>query len=129
MKRKGALRAGVLYCSRAGKIFASLSEGDLQELRSTLAGFAEKRVRWHFREKITEGGCKAKCTGVIKKGAFRKHRFFYVLSFLKRKYERKQFRRHILLKDHLKKFKAGFLCYSDFNKSKGESAARILKCF
>ena len=27
--------------------------------------------------------------------------YLYVLSFLKRKYERKQFRRHILLKDHL----------------------------
>lgn len=26
-----------------GKIIASLSEGDLQEVRSTLAGFAEKR--------------------------------------------------------------------------------------
>ena len=64
-----------------GKIIASLSEGDLQEVRSTLAGFAEKRVRWHFHEKMTEGGCKAKYTGVIKKGAFRKHRFFMYFLF------------------------------------------------
>ena len=48
---------------------------------SAFAGFAEKRVRWHFREKMTEGGCKAKCTGVIKKGAFRKHRFFMYFLF------------------------------------------------
>ena len=100
MKRKGALRAGVLYCSRAGKIFASLSEGDLQEVRSTLAGFAEKREVAFSREndgRMLQG----KMHRCHQKGSFPQTPVFYVLSFLKRKYERKQFRRHILLKDHL----------------------------
>ena len=55
-----------------------------------------------------------------KENGFCKPIRLYVLSFLKRKYERKQFRRHILLKDHLKKFKAELLCHVGFTKAKAE---------
>ena len=70
-------------------------EGYARE-RSTLAGFAEKGVSWHD-EAVTEGVLISARSSLRNLRTLR----IYVLSFLKRKYERKQFRRHILLKDHL----------------------------
>ena len=125
MKRKGALRAGVLYCSRAGKIFASLSEGDLQEVRSTLAGFAEKREVAFSREndgRMLQG----KMHRCHQKGSFPQTPVFYVLSFLKRKYERKQFGRSF---QNLPVVQGGAFLPRQLHQSKGGSAVRILKCF
>ena len=72
-------------------------------MRSALAYFAEKRVSWHDKV-VTEGVLIQTVLWFFVSFyplSLQSPLHYYVLSFLKRKYERKQFRRHILLKDHL----------------------------
>ena len=60
------------------------------------------------------------------KGSFPQTPLLYVLSFLKRKYERKQFGK---CPETLLKVQGGAILPCQLYQSKGGSAARILKCF
>ena len=167
--KKGALRAGLLRfvrdfcaCGNGGahKNFLPPTLGDMQAVRSTLAGFAEKGDMQAVRSTLAgfaeKGGdmqaVRSTLAGFAEKGklAFsrenngrslqskpsRYHQYenflqiplLYVLSFLKRKYERKQFEGHIPSKTPLK-VQGGTFPTRQLYQSKGGSAVRILKCF
>ena len=96
-------------------------------MQSTIAGFAEKRVGAFSRE--TDGrslqgeACRNHQDGNSLQTPFL---YLYVLSFLKRKYERKQFGRSFR---NLPVVQGGAFLPRQLHQSKGGSAVRILKCF
>ena len=90
-----------LQASPMGKIFALLSEEDLQACKAPLQ--ASPRRRWVAFSKENDGrSLQSEIRGYYQEGNSLKAPFLYVLSFLKRKYERKQFEGHIPSKTPLK---------------------------
>ena len=65
-------------------------KGDMQAVRSTLAGFAEKR-KLAFSRENNGRSLQSKPSRYHQYENFLQTPLLYVLSFLKRKYERKQF--------------------------------------
>ena len=106
---------------------ASPRRGDMQAVRSTLAGFAEKGKPAFSRENNGRS-LQSKPSRYHQYENFLQTPLLYVLSFLKRKYERKQFEGHIPSKTPLK-VQDGTFPTRQLYQSKGGSAVRILKCF
>ncbi len=102
-------------------------KGDMQAVRSTLAGFAEKRKPAFSRENNGRS-LQSKPSRYHQYENFLQTPLLYVLSFLKRKYERKQFEGHIPSKTPLK-VQGGTFPTRQLYQSKGGSAVRILKHF
>ena len=102
-------------------------KGDMQAVRSTLAGFAEKR-KLAFSRENNGRSLQSKPSRYHQYENFLQTPLLYVLSFLKRKYERKQFEGHIPSKTPLK-VQGGTFLPRQLYQSKGGSAVRILKRF
>ena len=140
------------YASGAKHPCSLRREGDMQAVRSTLAGFAEKGVVAQlavtgvgyanasafagFAEKRKPAFSRENNGRSLQSKPSRYHQYenflqtplLYVLSFLKRKYERKQFEGHIPSKTPLK-VQGGTFPTRQLYQSKGGSAVRILKAF
>ena len=101
--------------------------GDMQAVRSTIAGFAEKR-KLAFSRENNGRSLQSKPNRYHQYENFLQTPLLYVLSFLKRKYERKQFEGHIPSKTPLK-VQGGTFPTRQLYPSKGGSAVRILKYF
>ncbi|MBD9209375.1 MAG: hypothetical protein EGQ30_08380 [Clostridiales bacterium] len=99
----------------------------MQAVRSTLAGFAEKR-KLAFSRENNGRSLQSKPNRYHQYENFLQTPLLYVLSFLKRKYERKQFEGHIPSKTPLK-VQGGTFPTRQLYPSKGGSAVRILKYF
>ncbi len=122
LRREGGI------CKRCGApLQASPRRGDMQAVRSTLAGFAEKR-KLAFSRENNGRSLQSKPSRYHQYENFLQTPLLYVLSFLKRKYERKQFEGHIPSKTPLK-VQGGTFPTRQLYQSKGGSAVRILKCF
>ena len=109
------------------RLQASPRRGDMQAVRSTLAGFAEKR-KLAFSRENNGRSLQSKPSRYHQYENFLQTPLLYVLSFLKRKYERKQFEGHIPSKTPLK-VQGGTFLPRQLYPSKGGSAVRILKRF
>jgi hypothetical protein len=94
---------------------------------SAFAGFAEKR-KLAFSRENNGRRLQSKPNRYHQYENFLQTPLLYVLSFLKRKYERKQFEGHIPSKTPLK-VQGGTFPTRQLYQSKGGSAVRILKCF